>query len=574
MKQWRIFLIIIFIFLLGGLMISRLFTLQVFQYSYYSALAQGQHQLYEQIFPQRGEIFMQDLSGSQRSQQPVYYPLAINKEFEQVYLVPKEISEQDREDLAEKLAQILDLDKEIILARMSKSDDPYEPLKHKVSSETVERIKNLGTKGIGFTAETWRYYPNESCACHLTGFVGISEDERIGQYGLEGYYEKELKGKPGFLAGEKNTAGYWIPSLNQKIEPAEDGSELILTIDPNIQFKAEKELSQLVEDWQAESGTIIITEPTTGAIRAMANWPNFNPNQYGQVEDINIFLNPAIQKVYEPGSVLKLITMAAGLDSGKITPATAYHDSGQVKLKGGIITNFDNKVYGQQTMTQVLEKSINTGAVFVQRTIGPEIFRDYFQRFDLGQPTDVDLTGEVAGNISNLFTNREINLANISFGQGISVTSLGLINAVGAIANQGKMMQPFIVEKIIKSNGEEIIRQPQEIKQVISPETAEELTKMMVSVVENGHSRPARVSGYAIAGKTGTAQIPDLEKGGYSQDETIHTFVGFAPAFNPRFAVLIKIDKPQGGLLAANSTAPVFKRLAEFLFNYLEIPPQ
>jgi len=315
-------------------------------------------------------------------------------------------------------------------------------------------------------------------------------------------------------------------------------------------------------------------EPASGAIRAMANWPSFDPNQYSQVEDIGIFLNPAVQEVYEPGSVFKLITLAAGLDSGRVTPQTVYEDNGQIRIKGSIISNVNGKSYGQQTMTQVLEKSINTGAVFVQQEIGQDIFRDYIQRFNFSQPTGVDLTGEVGGDISNIFTDREINLATISFGQGITVTPLGLIAAIGTIANQGKLMQPYLVEKIIDSDGLETIKEPHLIKEVISSKTAEELTKMMVSVVENGFGKPAGVSGYNIAGKTGTAQIPDPKEGGYSSEETIHTFVGFAPAFNPQFVILIKLDQPKGISFAADSTSPVFKKMAEYLFNYLEIPPQ
>ncbi len=573
MNRWRVAFFIIIVFLIGSGVLARLFSLQILQYNYYSALAQDQHQLYQKLFPQRGEIFIQDFSRSRRDNQEYYYPIAINKEFQQVYIVPKDIPDEGREDIVEKLATLLELDKEIIFERMNKVADPYEPLKHKVSQEIAQQIKDLEIKGVGLVSETWRYYPYDSLACHLLGFVGMDEEKRIGQYGLEGYYENELKGELGFLTGEKDTAGYWIPSVSQKLEPAQDGSKLILTIDQNIQFKTERELRQLIERWQAVAGTIIVMEPKSGAIRAMASWPNFNPNQYSQVEDINIFLNPSIQKVYEPGSVFKPVTMAAGLDSGRISPFTTYQDKGLIRIKGSTISNVDGKVYGQQTMTQVLEKSINTGAVFVQQKIGQDIFQDYVQRFNFGQPTGMDLSGEISGDISNLFTGREINLANISFGQGITVTPLDLIVALGAIANDGKSMRPYLVQKIIQPDGTEINREPQMISQVIPSQVVEALTKMLVSVVDNGFGRPARVPGYAIAGKTGTAQIPDLEKGGYSE-ETIHTFVGFAPAFDPQFIILIKLDKPQGIRFAADSVSPTFKKLAEYLFNYLEIPPQ
>ncbi len=572
-KDWRIHLLVIIIFLIGSGVLTRLFSLQIFRYDYYSAWAKDQHELYQELVPQRGEIFMQDFSAKKRNNQNQYYPLAINKEFQQVYAIPQDIDQDKTEEISEKLSSLIDLDKEIILSRISKPDDPYEPLKHKISQEIANQVEELNISGIKLGPEIWRYYPNDESTCHLIGFVGMSEKGDIGQYGLERYYQDELGGKAGFIAGQKDTAGYWIPSLREDLEPAEDGADIILTIDQNIQFRAERELERVIERWQAEAGTIIVLEPETGAIRAMANWPTFNPNQYMKVEEIDSFLNPSVQKVYEPGSVFKAITMAAGLDSGKITPETTYYDKGRITIKGSFISNVDGRTYDYQNMTQVLEKSINTGAVFVQQEIGQEIFADYVQRFGFGQTTGADLIGEVNGNISNLFTGREINLATISFGQGITATPLGMLSAVGAIANQGKLMRPFVVEKTIWPDGKEETTQPEVLRETISSQSARELTKMLVSAVENGYGRPARISGYDIAGKTGTAQIADLEKGGYTE-ETIHSFIGYAPAFDPKFAILIKIDKPQGIRFASDSVGPVFRELAEYIINYLEIPPE
>jgi len=575
-KHWRIYFLMIVIFFLGSGVLARLFILQILEHDYYSALAQDQHQLYATLFPERGEIFMQDLSSRQQAgsdNQEYRCPLAINKEFQQVYLVPKDIPQEEKQDLVDKLAEILDLDKQVISERINKSDDPYEPLKHKVDQSTAQKIKDLEIEGLGLASETWRYYPNQILASHLTGFVGMAGEKKIGQYGLEGYYQDNLRGQVGFLAGEKDTAGYWIPSVNQKVEPAQDGVDLILTIDENIQFKVEKELGQVIERWGAERGTIIVMESKTGAIRAMANWPAFNPNEYGKVEDISFFLNPAIQEVYEPGSVFKPITMAAGLDSGRISPDSVYQDTGQIRIKGSVIRNVDGKIYNQQTMTQVLEKSLNTGAVFVQREVGQDIFQDYIEKFNLNKPTGIDLVGEVNGDISNLYTGRDINLATISFGQGITVTPLGLITALGAIANKGNLVKPFVVEKIVYPDGNEIVTQSEIVGQVISSETAETLTKMLVSVVDNGYGKPARITGYDVAGKTGTAQVADLEEGGYS-DKTIHSFAGYAPAFNPAFIILVKLDNPQGIRFASDSVSPVFRKIAEYLLNYLEIPPE
>ena len=573
MKHWRIYFLMTIVFLLSGGVLARLFILQIIQYDYYAALAQGQHQLYETLFPERGEIFMQDLASKQRDGKDHYCPLAINKKFQRVYLVPNDVPDEEKENLSNKLVEILDLDKEIVSQRINKLNDPYEPLKSKVDEEAVEKIRGLNIPGIGLTLEDWRYYPNKTLASHLSGFVGIIDEDKVGQYGLEGYYENDLNGNFGFLSGEKDISGYWIPSVNRKVESAQDGVDIILTIDENIQFRAEKELKEIVEKWDAEKGTIIIMEPKTGAILAMANWPVFDPNEYNKVENINVFLNPSIQEIFEPGSVFKPITMAIGLDSDKINSDTIYVDEGQVRIKGSVINNVDGKAYGEQNMVQVLEKSLNTGAVFVQQSIGEDIFQEYIQRFNFDRPTGIDLVGEIGGDISNLFTGREINLATISFGQGITMTPLSLITAISAIANDGKLMRPFIVEKIISLNGEEKIIKPELINRVISSETAEEVTRMLVSVVENGYGKPAQLSGYDIAGKTGTAQMADLEKGGYSE-ETIHSFVGYAPAFNPEFAILIKLDKPQGIRFASDSVSPVFKKLAEYLLSYLEIPPQ
>ena len=227
MRYWRIYLLLIIVFLVGGGVLARLFSLQILQYDYYSALAQDQHQLYKTLFPERGEIFLQDLSVSRRNKDEFYYPLAVNKEFQQVYLIPKKAIEEEKDDLANQLSDLLDLDKELILQRVNKQDDPYEPLKHKVDQETANQIKELSFKGLGLAPETWRYYPNNTLASHVMGFVGEANEKKIGQYGLEGYYEDELKGQIGFLTGEKDTTGYGIPSFNQRLESAKDGAKLI-----------------------------------------------------------------------------------------------------------------------------------------------------------------------------------------------------------------------------------------------------------------------------------------------------------------------------------------------------------
>lgn len=406
-----------------------------------------------------------------------------------------------------------------------------------------------------------RFYPGGSLASSVVGFLGFQDKARVGQYGLEEYYEPWLSGQVGFK-NFLSQVGFGN-SVNQ-------GSSLISTIDKNIQFFAETKLKELVVKWQASGGSVIIQDPKTGAILAMADYPNFNPNEYFNYS-LGEFINPNIQNPFEPGSSFKTITMAAALDVNAVTPETRYFDSGEVKILSASIRNYDLKSHGYQTMTEVLEKSINTGAIFAMRQTGHDKFLEYLEKFGFGNKTDIDLAGEASGNIKNLYTKREINFATASFGQGIAVTPLQLINAYSAVASGGKLMRPYVIEKIIKPSGESVVIKPEVIGEPISPETAKTLTSMLISAIDNGSIRKARVSGYEIAGKTGTAQEAKPE-GGYS-DFFIHNLVGFGPARDPRWTILVKLDRPKGVETAAVSLADTFGDIARFLVNYYGIPP-
>ena len=305
---------------------------------------------------------------------------------------------------------------------------------------------------------------------------------------------------------------------------------------------------------------MIVEDPKTGKILAMANFPKFNPNSYGEYE-IKNFLNPAVQAIYEPGSVMKLITMSAGIDSGKITPETTYFDTGSVILNARTIKNFDSKKYGNISMTNVIERSVNTGAVFAQRAMGRDTFYNYLVDFGFNNKTGIDLPGEISGGLKILERNaRDINFATASFGQGVSVTPIALISAISAIANDGVMMRPYVNADI----GSETVGR------VISEDTSLKVRKMMVAAVNTNEI--ARISGYNVAGKTGTAQVPDFKRGGYT-DEVINTYIGFAPAYSPRFVILVKLDKPYGGPQAGLTVVPAFRDLAQFILNYYNVPP-
>jgi len=561
-KNWRIYSLLIFLFLIYGAVVCRLFFVQVLKHGAYTVLAQDQYQTLKKITPKRGEIFAQDKNLSVSS-------LASSRDYPMVFAVPNEI--EDKGKTAEALASALELDKNLVLEKINKDHDVYEPLKSKLSDEAAKQINDLNLKGIYVTQENSRWYPQKDLASQVLGFLGYQGDARVGQYGLEGYYEENLAGSFGLVASEKDAIGGQILAGDYNLGGACDGDDLFLTIDPNIQFIAEQKLKAALEKWQAPSGSIVVTDPKTGAVKAMASFPDFDPNEYGKVKNADDFLNPATQKLYEPGSIFKPITMAAGLDTGKITPDTTYVDTGSVTLSGYVINNAVDRSYGLSTMTRVLEKSINTGAVFVERQIGNEIFKKYIASFGFDRPTGIDLSGEVAGNINNLKQNYDINFATASFGQGIAVTPMELVAAIGAIANSGKLMRPYVVEKIVHPDGEEEKIEPQELRQVISEQTAGKLTSMLVSTVRNGYDK-IKIKGYFIAGKTGTAQVPNQNAKGYSE-ETVHSFIGYAPAYDPRFLVFIKMDKPKGINFASDSLTPVFAEIAKYLFSYYEIAP-
>ena len=552
--------------LLAVFLVLRLFNVQVLQHSFYQALASGQHELYEKLFPSRGEISVQD-----RYADNGLYTIATNNTLSLLYAVPKHIDNVD--ETVDKILPYLDLDKETVQTRLNKEDDLYEPLKHKVTEFEKGRIEKLALDGIYFTDEDWRYYPEKNYMSHLTGFVGFSEDEKVGLYGLEGYFDEELSGVQGFLRSEKDAGGRLIPIGDKMIEEAVDGDDLVLTIDHNIQYYACLKLQESVDRHGANKGSVIIVNPKTGAIIAMCNYPDFDPNYYEEEENLEVYMNTAVSDQYEPGSVFKIFTMAAGLDMGKVTPQTTYEDTGEVQIGPYTIMNSDGSANGTQTMVDVLEKSLNTGSIFVADQVGANNFYRYISNFGFGDKSGIDITGENNGDLSGLETGKEIYMATGSFGQGLTVTPIQLVMAAAAIANQGTLMKPYIVEKIIKPDGTEMVSVPQEVRQIISPSTASSLAAMMVKVIDNGHAIRAQVDGYYMAGKTGTAQVPNANGSGYDAHRHKDSFVGFGPLADPQFVILAKIDEPKDVLWSASSAAPLFGDIAEYIVNYLQIPP-
>ncbi len=539
----------------GAAILGMLFYLQVIKGEYYGALAMGQQIPVEESNSQRGTIFFND--GKTILAQTIVKPI--------VYIYPNNIPAEEKEKTTQVLADILGDTVENITLILNQR----ETIKKELTTEQYKSFRQKNLKGTSINEIFNRVYPNQKFASQLVGFVNGEGD---GQYGIEAFYNDTLKGKE-FLKGKSSTFSIISSVFNSKEqENQESGKNLQLTIDYNIQYYAQKLLKEAFDDWQMDSGQIIVQEPSTGKILAMAVWPDYDPNQYGQEKNVSVFSNPCVQGLFEPGSVFKPVVMGAGLEEKLITPETKFFDTGVADIGGPSIYNFAKKAWGEQTMVGVLENSINTGMVFIEQKLGKSLLLKYIQKFGFFEKTGIDIASEIYSNNEGLKKGYPRDFAVASFGQGIQITSLQMIQAISAIANEGKINKPYVVEKIISAKGDTKEQKITPPKQVISKDTAIELSAMMVSVVENGGGRRAKVPGYLVAGKTGTAQMSN-PKGGYYDDRTIQSFVGFAPANSPKFAILIRMDNPKQSDAASSCAAPIFGKLAKYIIDLKQIPP-
>lgn len=544
-----------FIFIVAfGLIGWRLFYISVTRHDYFGAARKTRAEYLKQ-FGKRGDIYFNDYARNK---------LVLAASAAQRYsleLVTNQVEHLD--GVLNLLSAVLPLDVEHTVRAYLDGQERI-PLLDDVSGEQITKVQELNLAGVKLIAQPSRLYPQRTLAAHVLGFWGFRGHDRIGQYGIEGAYEQVLAPQAG------------VGSLFQKKSFAQgselgssQGGNLVLTIDPNVQTFVEEQITALQGRWQAPGVSAIVQDTQTGAILAMAATPSFDPGRYNHSRVEN-FINPTVQIAFEPGSSFKTITMASAIDAGVLTPESTYLDSGSVRIGGFTIRNFNQKSFGTQSMTQVLEKSLNTGAIFVQRKLGESNFLNYVEKFGFGKKTGIDLFSEASGDVRNLYSRRPVNFATASFGQGIAVTSIQLINAYSAIANGGRLMRPYVVARIQYPDGSQDITQPEVLGRPITEQTSQILKNMLVSVVEHGFDK-AKIERYDVAGKTGTAQIPD-PSGGYLE-EFIHDFVGFAPAYQPRFTVLLKLDQPKGIRFSSDSLPPVFSKIMTFLLHYYGVPP-
>lgn len=562
----RRILLVVFLFALAGvILVGRLFQLQVLESRTYKVLASDQHEVQAALIPKRGSIFLKDRwDGS-------LHPIAKDKDIWQVYAITREIKDPDATAAA--LAETLGLPIADILNTFASST--YAVLSKDATPEAVEAIKGKRLPGIGVAKAQARFYPESGMGGQVLGFVNLDDqNRRVGRYGVESAFQEELAGQYGSILIEKDAAGRRLSIGTMQLQNARDGSDVVLTLDRTIQYEACRQIADAVKQFQARSGSIIVMDPDTGAIWAMCSAPDFDPATYNEVEDVSVFNNPVTFHQYEPGSIFKPITLAAGLDAQLINPRTTYVDKGEEEIDDFTIRNSDKAAHGVQSMTDVLQKSLNLGTIFVQRLLGKDRFREYVQRFGFGQATGIELTPEAGGDIRPLSRAGSVFAATASFGQGIATTPIQMLAAFAALGNGGKLMRPYIVQEVRRPDGTATVTQPQVVRQAVSTRTSRLISGMMVTVVEQGHGKRAAVPGYYVAGKTGTAQVPNPNGRGYLANATIGSFAGYAPASDPAFVMLVKVDEPKTVQFAEASAAPVFGSMAKFLLAYLHVPPE
>lgn len=557
----KIFFLISFLSIIG-----RLFYWQVINAERLQAQAEGQHFKDLKVGALRGNIYYSD-GAILASSHPIF----------SLYALPKTIPADKKLSLAYALAKILQEDQtevdplaKDILNKLSQ-DLYWVQLKKNIDLETKKKIEALDLPGLGFEQSSGRFYPEGSQAAHILGFVGSdAKGGDTGYFGLEGYYEGELKAVAGLIRHEKDALGLPILIGRFTTFEARNGKDLILNIDRSIQFTLEQALKKGLEKYGAKAASGVVMDPQTGGILAMATYPNYDPLKYFNFPK-EFYKNSIVADQYEPGSTFKVLVMSAAINEEAVKPDTQCDVcTGPINLGGFTIRTWNNRYFPQTSMKEVIIHSDNTGMVFVGQKLGADKFYSYLENFGLGKATGIDLQDESAPDLRSREEWREIDLATASFGQGIALTPIQMVRVVAAIANGGNLMEPHLVRQI-KDERSFFEIKPKVIRQVIKEPTARLMTEMMVQAVDEGEAKWAKPKGFKIAGKTGTAQIPIA--GHYDPNKTIASFVGFAPADDPKFVMLIRYDQPSTSPYGSETAAPTFFEIAKELFNYYKIAP-
>jgi cell division protein FtsI/penicillin-binding protein 2 len=523
------------------------------------------------------------------------------------------------EEVAKHLAPLVGSTSSELIPLLRKRKKRYVEISRKISPQISEKIFELKQnpefkkllRGIRLTDEYWRYYPEKTLAAQTIGFLDRNGQ---GQYGIEGRFDELLRGIEGEITGATTTSGQQLLKKDGGFRRAQDGSDIVLSIDRVIQNAIEKIITKDARKFDADAIQAIVVEPKTGRILAMAHAPTFDPNNFGDVfttfkipaeqeeldrEDekfnqrvptINtdsgelfryfnlwgpqVFRNKLVLDEYEPGSVIKSFTMAAALNADEVTPQTKFDDDGPVEVDEFLIKNADEIYGGPTNMIEVINRSLNTGIAFITRKMGAQMLHEYLKSFGFGQFTDIKIDGEVKGRMEFWQDWEESELITRGFGQGFTASPLQVAMAYGALANGGYLMKPILVEKTISADGDVENFEPERIHRIISEETYQTTKAMLLNSVENGVARGAEVRGHSVMGKTGTSQTYKHGKALTGLGTTIASFAGFGPYEDPQFVILVKIDHPKVSQWGSETAAGTFKRIATFLFDYYQIPPE
>ncbi len=532
--------------------IARLFFIQFFRSSYLAGIANKQHNLFVELEPLRGIIYDTNLK-----------PQTINMPADSLYASANAIQDKDKETIIRQLSQILNIEQEYLRGRLYRKKS-FVWLARKLTPEQSEAIKRLNIKGLGFLKESKRSYPNSYIASHVIGFAGL---DNVGLEGIEVYYDKYLKGEAGWALFLRDARQKKLGPLEEKMVLPKDGYDVVLTIDEVIQYIAERELDKAFKSYHAKGASIIVMDPHTGAILALANRPAYDLNEHSKANKGQM-RNRAICDLFEPGSVFKIVTASAALEEKKVSEEDKFFcENGSYRVASH--TLHDHQPHGWLTFSEVIEESSNIGTTKVAQILGPDIVSRYVKLFGFGSKLGVDLPGETPGITKEPRQWSKISIAAIPIGQEVGVTALQLVSAISVIANGGQLMKPYIVSEVRDKQGETIKKfSPVMIRKVISLDTAARVKKILTGAVEEGTGKLAKVPGFTAAGKTGTAQ--KLEPNGtYSHNKFVASFIGFVPAEDPVIAIAVTVDEPRPYYFGGVVAAPVFKNVASDSIRYL-----
>jgi cell division protein FtsI/penicillin-binding protein 2 len=579
------------LFLLGFLcLLGRLFYWQIIQGKVLSAQARGQYEYKSEIDASRGSIFSRDgswivtsgrawtIAASLPEMKDDDGPLDKKKVSDQlapffVQAPLKSLETEDEEaEESDSMDVLLEKEEDRLYSLLTREKIVWTPLKSRVSEETKKKIEELDINGLHFEPEEIRIYPEASSAAQLLGFVGKDKTgQSQGYFGLEGYYDTAISGKPGFVSRESDPLGAPILLGETREVSAIRGVDLYTHIDSSVQITLDKRLKEGIARYGAKAGSAVIMDPKTGAIYGMSSYPSYDPGKYWEFGDV-LFANPVVSGAFEPGSIFKVLVMAAGLDAGVVTPNTTCDIcSGPYKIDKYLIETWNREYTANSTMTNVIVHSDNVGMVFVANHLGEDRLYDYIKKFGIGESSGVDLQGEAVAPLRDKKDWGPVEQATASFGQGVATTPIQMIRAIGAIANDGVMLRPKVVDKLVGDSWSKKI-EPDEGTRVISEKAAEEMTQMMVEAAKNGESKWTYLKGFRVAGKTGTAQI--AIDGYYDEEKTIASFVGFAPYDDPKFIMLITLQEPQTSQWASETAAPLWYTISRDLFLHFGMQPE